>query len=45
MLAGRDGGTQVDTFHGAICPVQGYATAPLMDFLWGWWTLTWEPYY
>lgn len=35
MLAGRDGGTQVGTFHGAICPVQGYAAAPLMGFFVG----------
>lgn len=32
MLAARDIDTQVDSFHGALCPTQGYAAAPLMDF-------------
>lgn len=48
MPAERDVGTQVDSFHGAVCPIQGYAAATLMDFCVCWGgrrCLTQETYY
>lgn len=36
MLAERDIGTQVDSFHGAVCPIQGCAAATLMYFCVHW---------
>lgn len=48
MLAERDIGTQVDSFHGAVCPIQGCAAATLMYFCVYWGgggCLTQETYY